>query len=117
MEEEKCTICSRKSDHQLLMKYNGENAFLCNQHAEEYRDECEFDILLSPERHSNVLDRLIKNHLVIQIHNIKQNVDYMSNIMNSWEDGCLSHTEALGRVASLGDSTVNMALSLLEGGS
>ena len=112
---EACVVCSRESHYSLIYKYRGVDVRICEEHARAYSKRADNGgDLVEYDKHCRILDDLINIETNKQIHNIKQNADYMAAIMDSWNDGCLSDLEALNKIAILTDETRNMALNLLK---
>jgi len=123
MEEEKCMICEEKKHERMIWDYMGKSVNLCIGHCREfinfcnaeYPDHVRMEIPLSQEQFSDVIRELSYTHTLRQMHAMKQNAEYMSHIMDSWQDGCLSNLEAVNKMAILADETRTIALNLKGG--
>ena len=49
------------------------------------------------------------------MHTMKQNAEYMNNVMNSWQDGCQSNLEAVNKMLMLSDENLKIAWKLKGG--
>ena len=110
-----CVVCGRESHYSLIYKYRGVDVRVCEEHAKAYSKRADNGgDLVEYDKHCRILDDLINIETNKKIHDIKQNTDYMAAIMESWNDGCLSHREAINKIIVLTAETGNMALNLLK---
>jgi hypothetical protein len=115
MEEERCLICDGEGKHSLLWRFNGNNVSLCDIHAREYQSKTDPDIMLTEDQHYDIICNLIKDNDIQLMHVMKQNAEYMNNVMGSWMDGCLSNLEAVNKMLVLSDETHKIAWRLKGG--
>ena len=123
MEEERCIICGEKPLQMLLHRYNNKNVYLCSfhtmgytyMHSMEHPERARLGIPISRETHCKLIEAMFSEHMFNQIQTMKQNAEYMHNIMSSWGEGCLSNTEVIIKMAVLSDETRKIALELKGG--
>jgi hypothetical protein len=116
MDEARCLICNSEGKHSLLWRFNGDKVSLCDAHARAYQHETDPDVLATEDQHYSILCNLIRDFDIQLMHVMKRNSKYMHNVMNSWEEGCLSNLEAVNKMILLLEETRKIAWNLKGGG-
>jgi hypothetical protein len=114
----KCYICGNESACALIQRFNGDEVQLCERHCDMYNELRSINdptVLVNYEEHCSIIREMAHKENLAEIHNVKQNVEYMKNIMDSWDDGCLSNLEAMNRILLLSTDVVAKANDLLGG--